>query len=57
MIVPSPTFLLFAAVAAILYNIGSGLAWRQLVLLVANLLFIASFSYNPEELAPLAGFL
>ena len=57
MIVPSPTFLLFAAVAAILYNIRSGLAWRQLVLLAANLLFVARFSYNPEELAPLGGFL
>ncbi len=61
MIVPSPTFLLFAAVAALVFNLifklGAAPVWRQLVLLVTNLLFLASFSYDPVKLAPLAGFL
>jgi D-alanyl-lipoteichoic acid acyltransferase DltB (MBOAT superfamily) len=55
--VPSPEFLIFAAVGALLFNLSGAVAWHRLVLLVVNLLFIASFSYNPVALAPFAVFL
>lgn len=57
MIVPSLPFLLFAAVAAAAFNVSGAVAWRQGVLLVANLAFLASFSHDPLALLPLAGFL
>ncbi len=57
MIVPSFQFLGFAALGALLFNIGRASWWRQLVLLVWNLLFIASFTHNPVAVLPFAGFL
>ncbi len=55
--VPSPVFLLFAAVAAVVFNLGRSVGWRRAVLLVVNLLFLASFSRDPVTFLPLAGFI
>lgn len=57
MIVPSPAFLAFAAVAAVIFNLGKAVSWRATVLLATNLAFIASFSQDPRALVPFAGFL
>jgi D-alanyl-lipoteichoic acid acyltransferase DltB (MBOAT superfamily) len=71
MTVPSATFLLFAAVAAVLFNLVRNRWWRDGVLLAANLVFLASFVLDPAtlrggadqilarglELVPYAGFL
>lgn len=56
MIVPSTSFLAFAAVAALLFNLGSAVWWRQAVLLLTNLAFLASFTHDPLAFVPLAGF-
>ena len=57
MIVPSVQFLLFAAVSALLFNLGCSVLWRQGVLLVVNAAFLASFSHSPLAVAPFAGFI
>jgi len=57
MIVPSPLFLGFAAVAALLCNFSTAIWWRQIVFLAANLAFLASFSSQPLAFLPFAGFL
>jgi alginate O-acetyltransferase complex protein AlgI len=55
--IASLNFLAFAAVAAIFYNVGRALWWRQLVLLVANLCFLATFSLDIAAYLPMIGFL
>lgn len=55
--VPSFTFFVFAAIAAALFNLFREIAWRRAVLLLANLIFLASFVSRPAELLPYAGFL
>ena len=57
MIVPSLPFLAFAAIAASIYNISRVRPWRSAVLLVVNLVFLASFSQNVVALIPFATFL
>ena len=57
MIVPSFQFLAFAAVGALLFNLGRASWWRQAVLLLWNLAFLASFTHNPTALVPFAGFI
>ncbi len=57
MIVPSLPFLGFAAVAALVFNLGSASWWRRAVLLVVNLTFLASFSHDAFAFLPFAGFL
>ena len=57
MIVPSFQFLEFAALGALLFNIGRASWWRQAVLLLWNVVFIASFTHNPVAMLPFAGFL
>jgi len=57
MIVPSISFLGFAAVAALIFNLGSSVLWRQVVLLGVNIAFLASFSLNPASFVPFMGFL
>jgi D-alanyl-lipoteichoic acid acyltransferase DltB (MBOAT superfamily) len=57
MVVPSVQFLLFAAVAAAVFNVWSARWWRAAVLLAANLAFLATFVRDPAELIPYAGFL
>ncbi len=57
MIVPSFQFLGFAAVGALLFNLGRAGWWRQSVLLLWNVAFLASFTHNPVALLPFAGFL
>jgi D-alanyl-lipoteichoic acid acyltransferase DltB (MBOAT superfamily) len=62
MTVPSFSFLAFAIAAAILYNLPLGTlpfgpVWRKIVLLAANVLFLASFAHSPSQLLPFLGFL
>lgn len=57
MIVPSLQFFGFAAVFALLFNIGRGAVWRQAVLLAANLLFLETYVRSPVSVLPFAGFL
>ncbi len=57
MIVPSPQFLMFAALAALVFNLGASVWWRQSVLLVVDLGFLASYSLDPLAFVPFAGFL
>jgi alginate O-acetyltransferase complex protein AlgI len=55
--VPSYEFLGFAAIVAILINLSTAPKWRRLVFLVANVLFVASFTLDPRQLFPFAGML
>ncbi len=55
--VASLPFLLFGLAAAILYNLARPLAWRQAVLLTANLAFLATFSLKWTAWLPYAGFM
>jgi alginate O-acetyltransferase complex protein AlgI len=57
MIVPSFSFLLFAAAAALVFNLRTAECWRRTVLLVVNIAFLASFSRDPISYLPLAGFI
>jgi alginate O-acetyltransferase complex protein AlgI len=57
MAVPSISFLILAAISACLFNISSAILWRQTVLLVTNILFLASFAHHPAEVVPYAVFL
>jgi D-alanyl-lipoteichoic acid acyltransferase DltB (MBOAT superfamily) len=50
-------FLGFAAIAAIVYNLGSTGVWRQAVLLIASVCFLATFSPSLESYIPFAAFL
>ena len=55
--VPSAEFLVFSAITAILLSIGRAAWWRQAVMLVANLAFLASFSLDPWVWLPYAAFM
>jgi D-alanyl-lipoteichoic acid acyltransferase DltB (MBOAT superfamily) len=57
MIVPSFSFLLFAAAAALVFNLGAAAWWRRSVLLIVNLAFLVSSSPDPFSFLPLAGFI
>ena len=57
MIVPSVPFLGFAAVAALLFNMGTAAWWREAILLAVNVIFLASFSNHPAAFWPFIGFL
>ena len=57
MIIPSLPFLGFAAVAAIVFNLSRAARWRQAILLVVNIAFLASLSHDPVAFLPLLGFL
>jgi alginate O-acetyltransferase complex protein AlgI len=57
LIVPSFFFLVFAVVAAVIYNISVETTWRAFVMLCVNFLFLASFSREPLTFAPFFGFL
>jgi alginate O-acetyltransferase complex protein AlgI len=50
-------FLAFGVVAAVGYSLRKPVAWRQGVLLVANLCFLVTFASSPWMLLPFAGFL
>ncbi|MBV9302376.1 MAG: hypothetical protein JOY62_03105 [Acidobacteriaceae bacterium] len=50
-------FLAFALIVVIVHNLGRSVAWRQTILLVASLCFLATFSTNPLAYLPLVGFL
>jgi alginate O-acetyltransferase complex protein AlgI len=53
----SPTYLAFVALTVLAFNVWDSPNFRRLILLIANLAFLASFVQSPEQLAPLAGFL
>ena len=53
----SSTYLAFVTATILAFNAVRVPWFRQCVLLVANLVFLASFAQSPEQLAPLAGFL
>jgi alginate O-acetyltransferase complex protein AlgI len=53
----SSAYLLFVAATVLAFNAWRAPRFRQWVLLLANLVFLASFVQSPEQLAPLAGFL
>ena len=57
MIVPSLPFLGFAAAGAVVFNLAAASWWRQAVLLLVNIAFLASFSHDPRAFLPFAGFL
>jgi alginate O-acetyltransferase complex protein AlgI len=57
MMVPSFQFLVFAFIGAGFYNLASWSAWRQVVLLIVNIIFFASFSTDPVAFLPFVGFL
>ena len=57
MIVPSVQFLLFAAAAALVFNLSRSLHWRRGTLLIVNGLFLATFSRSVMSYLPLAAFL
>lgn len=50
-------FLGFALAVAIVFNLGRTVAWRQAVLLIASIAFLAFFSLNPVSWLPLGAFL
>jgi D-alanyl-lipoteichoic acid acyltransferase DltB (MBOAT superfamily) len=50
------SLLLFAFIAAIIYNLRSSVGWRQAALMAANLCFLATFSLDPLAWLPFAGF-
>jgi alginate O-acetyltransferase complex protein AlgI len=47
----------FGIAVALCYNLFKPVGWRQAVLLVANLIFLAKFSMYPRTWLPFAGFL
>ena len=56
--VPSFTFLLFALTGAIAFHLLPWRSWRQAVMLIVNLCFLASFApHHPSEYIPFAAFL
>jgi alginate O-acetyltransferase complex protein AlgI len=55
--VPSLEFLGFAALAALIFNMGTTARWRQAILVAVNIAFLASFSSQPAAFLPFAGFL
>ena len=55
--VASLQFLGFALVVAVAYNLFRALAWRQAILFLANMVFLATLSLNWKAWAPLALFL
>ena len=48
---------MFVMATVLAFNASRGPRFRQWVLLLANLVFLASFVRSPEQLVPLAGFL
>ncbi len=50
-------FLIFSVAVIVAYNLSRSSAWRQVVLLLANLAFLATFSLQPRTYIPLVGFL
>jgi D-alanyl-lipoteichoic acid acyltransferase DltB (MBOAT superfamily) len=53
----SAEFLAFGVLAAILYNLARSVWWRQAILLVANLCFLATFALGVETYLPFVAFL
>jgi alginate O-acetyltransferase complex protein AlgI len=54
--IASIQFLVFAAVAASLYNLGTAVWWRQAILTAANVSFLATFSLGAASYLPFVCF-
>ncbi len=50
-------FLLFSAAVIVAFNVNRSAGWHRLVLLLANLAFLATFSLQPKSYIPFAAFL
>ncbi len=50
-------FLVFSLAVIVAYNVGRSSTWRQFVLLLANVAFLATFSLQPRTYIPLVAFL
>ena len=57
MLVPSFQFLGFSVIFALLVNVSQRRIWRDLLMLAANICFLASFSRSPVTFAPFAAFI
>jgi D-alanyl-lipoteichoic acid acyltransferase DltB (MBOAT superfamily) len=57
MYIASFSFLAFALVVILAYNFHPSVSWRKWVLLIANLIFLMTFSQKPLIFVPLGGFL
>jgi alginate O-acetyltransferase complex protein AlgI len=55
-IVPSTQFLIFALIGALVFKLGSAAWWRESILLIVNIAFLAGFSQDPMAFLPYAGF-
>jgi len=55
--VSSLAFLAFAGVVALLYHAWRNTTWRQVVLLAANMAFLATVSHQAKSFLPFVGFL
>jgi alginate O-acetyltransferase complex protein AlgI len=53
----SPVFLIFIALTVIAFHLSASVTYRQLVMAVANAIFISSYVNNVTELLPLLAFL
>lgn len=57
MTIASFTFLGFALCVVLLYNAHAALGWRKVILLLANVVFLSTFSHRVLTFVPLAAFL
>lgn len=57
MTIASFTFLSFSLIVVLIYNANPGVGWRKIILLLANLAFLSTFSHDFVSFLPLAGFL
>lgn len=54
---PTVEFFAFSLVVILVYNLARLAAYREVILLVASLIFLVSFSQEPASFAPFVGFL
>ena len=52
MTIASFQFLAFSLVVVLLYNASPAVAWRKWILLIADLLFLSTFSHNLVAFLP-----
>jgi alginate O-acetyltransferase complex protein AlgI len=57
MTIASFSFLGFTSVVVLLYNAFSALTWRKWILLIANIVFLSTFTHSLAAFIPLAAFL
>jgi alginate O-acetyltransferase complex protein AlgI len=57
MAIQSFSFLVFALIVVVVYNLDSRVGWRKVILLIANISFLTTFSHSVSVFVPLAAFL